>query len=94
MIYLSNFSSLGWFLFLSAVNICCQLLTADDSCYEKNKWDFHLPTKADICAKFKLSRLLGGCAREGDGRTDDTRQAKLMLLRLSWAGAWVEQKMC
>ena len=31
-----NFSSLGWFSFSSAVNSCYQLLTADDSCYEKN----------------------------------------------------------
>ena len=31
-----NFSSLGWFSFLSAVNSCWQLLTADDSCHKKN----------------------------------------------------------
>ena len=31
-----NFSSLGWFLFLSAVNSCWQLLTAYDSCYKKS----------------------------------------------------------
>ena len=36
IICLPNFSSLGWFLFLSAVNSCWQLLTADDSCHKQN----------------------------------------------------------
>ena len=54
-----NLSSLGWFSFLSAVNSCWQLLTADDSCHKKNfVWDFHLPPKADTCAEFQLSRLI------------------------------------
>ena len=54
---------------------------------KKIEWDFHLPPKADTCAKFQLSRLLGGLARECDAQTDarthGTRQAKLVLLRLS-----------
>ena len=53
-----------------AVNSCYQLLTAGDSCYKKKfKWDFHLLPKAKTCTKFQLSRLLGGLAREYDGRT-------------------------
>ena len=36
IICVPNFSSLGWFLFLSAVNSCWQLLTADDSCHKQN----------------------------------------------------------
>ena len=36
LIPVPNFSSLGWFSFLSAVNSCWQLLTADDSCHQKN----------------------------------------------------------
>ena len=35
LIPVPNFSSLGWFSFLSAVNSCWQLLTADDSCHKK-----------------------------------------------------------
>ena len=58
LIPVPNFSSLGWFSFLSAVNSCWQLLTADGSCHKKIVWDFHLPTKADTCAKFQLSRLI------------------------------------
>ena len=37
---------------------------------KKFEWDFHLPPKANTCVKFQLSRLLGGLARECDGRTD------------------------
>ena len=41
----------------SAVIRFQQLLTVDDS-YEKNKWNFHLHPKGDMCAKFRLSRLI------------------------------------
>ena len=37
---------------------------------KKIKRDFHIPPKANTCAKFELCRLLGGLARECDGRTD------------------------
>ena len=37
---------------------------------KKFKRDFHLPPKANTSAKFQLSRLLGGLARECDGQTD------------------------
>ena len=40
-----NFSSLCWFLFLSAVNSCWQLLTADDSCHKKMNGIFIYPPK-------------------------------------------------
>ena len=40
VISLPNFSSLGWFLFSSAFDGCYQLLTADDSCHEKNQLEF------------------------------------------------------
>ena len=33
-------------------------------------WDFHLPPKAETCAKFQLSSLLGSLARECDAQTD------------------------
>ena len=33
---------------------------------KKFEWDFHLPPNADTYAKFQLSRLLGGPARECD----------------------------
>ena len=36
---------------------------------QKIEWDFHLPPKADTCAKFQLSRLLGSLARECDAQT-------------------------
>ena len=35
LVLVPNFSSLALFSFSSAVNSCYQLLTADDSCYEK-----------------------------------------------------------
>ena len=38
------------FIFL-AVKSCYQLLTADDSSYEKKlKWDFHFFPECDVCA--------------------------------------------
>ena len=37
---------------------------------KKFEWDFHIPPKADTHAKFQLSRLAGGLARECDARTD------------------------
>ena len=96
-----NFSFLGWFSFLSAVK---QLLTAFDSWWQlsqkKVKWDFHLLPKADTFAKFQLSRLLGGlareCYRQTDRRTDrqtDGRQVKIMLTQpcIDGARAWVGQ---
>ena len=84
---------------------CQQLLSAVDSWWQllrkKIKWDFHIPPKVNTCAKFQLCRLLGGLARECDAgyrsrlpvHGHGSRQAKLMLLRLSWACAcaWVEQ---
>ena len=56
----------------------------------KIKWDFHLPPKVITCAKFQLSSLLGGLARECDARTDvrtdaqtdaqrDARQVNIVL---------------
>ena len=86
------------FIFIS----CQQLLSAVDSWWQllqkKIQWDFYIPPKANTCAKFELCRLLGGLARVCDGcrLTVDgwrSRQAKLGLLRLSWACAcaWVEQ---
>ena len=36
MICMPYFSSLCWFLFLSAVNSCWQLLTPNDSCHKQN----------------------------------------------------------
>ena len=69
LIPVPNFSSLGWFSFSSVVNSFWQLLTADDSCHKFFLWDLHLPPKADTCAKFQLSRLLGGSARECDAQT-------------------------
>ena len=43
---------------------------------QKIEWDFHLPPKADTCAKFQLSRLLGSLARECDVRTDAQTDAR------------------
>ena len=52
------------FIFISFYS-CYQLLTADDTCFEKkNKWNFHLLPKCDIYSKFELCRLLGGRAGE------------------------------
>ena len=53
-----NFSSLGWFSFYQLstdVDSFWQLMRAVTKNFE---WDFHLPTKADTCAKFQLSRLI------------------------------------
>ena len=90
LIPVPNFSSLGWFSFLSAVNSCWQLMTAVT---KKTKWDFHLPPKANTCAKFQPSRLLGGPARECDTRQTHRRQVNIELTPallgwcqgLSWA---------
>ena len=54
---------------------------------KKIKWDFHLPPKADTCAKFQLSRLLGGLARECDVRQMYARsQVKIELTQPCSAG--------
>ena len=60
---------------------------------KKFEWDFHLPPKVDTCAKFQLSRLLGGPARECDARqtpdaqqTDAHRQVKIVLTQPCSAG--------
>ena len=37
---------------------------------KKGKWNFYLHPKADTYAKFQLSRLHGGLARECDIQTD------------------------
>ena len=59
MICVPNFSSLNWFSFSSTVFRCWQLLTADDSCYEKKfNWNFHVHTKVYTNTKFQLSRLI------------------------------------
>ena len=62
MIFVPNFSFLGWFSFLSAVNCCHQLSTAVDSWWQlsqkKFKWNFHPHPKSDMCAKIQLSRLI------------------------------------
>ena len=62
VICMLNFSSLCWFLFLSAVNRCWQLLTAVDSWWQllqKNlKWNFHLHPNDDVCAKLQLFSLI------------------------------------
>ena len=62
LICVPNFSSLGWFLFSSAVNTCNQLLTAVDSWWQligkKFYWNFYVHTKVDTCAKFELSRMI------------------------------------
>ena len=74
------------FIFIS----CQQLLSAVDGWWQllqkKIYWNFHRPPKADACAKFQLCRLLGGLAGECDAG-HAPRQAKLKLLRLSWADA-------
>ena len=44
---------------------------------KKFEWDFHIPPKADICAKFQLSRLPGGLARECDRRRETRSGLKL-----------------
>ena len=68
---------------------CYQLLTADDSCYKKIKWDFHLLPKCDVCVKVDLCRLLGGLARKCDAnrQTDTRRQVKIGLTQPYLAGA-------
>ena len=38
---------------------------------KKFKWYFYLPPKANTWAKFQLSRLFEGPARECDGQTDE-----------------------
>ena len=58
VINLPNFSSIGWFLFSSTFISCHQLLTANDSLYEKKYWNFFVHTKVDTCAEFQLSRLI------------------------------------
>ena len=62
VIYLPNFSSLGWFLISSTFISCHQLLTAVDSWWQliwiKFDWNFHVHSIGDIFAKFQLSRLI------------------------------------
>ena len=50
-------------------------LTTDISCQQLLKAieDFHLPPYADTVAKFQLSRLLGGPARECDAAQTDRK---------------------
>ena len=43
---------------------------------KKINWNFHLPPKCDIHAKFELSRLLGSLARECDIQTDRQTDAR------------------
>ena len=61
-ILVPNFSSLGWFSFLSTVISCHQLLTAANSWWQliwkKADWNFHVDTKVDKYAKIQLSRLI------------------------------------
>ena len=66
LIPVPNFSSLGRFSFSSVVNSFWQLMTAVTNFFW---WDLHIPPKADTCAKFQLSRLLGGSARDCDVQT-------------------------
>ena len=87
-----NFSSLAWFSFSSAVNSCYQLLTADDSCYEKKlNGIFIYPLKLIFVPNFSSLGCLGAWPESVTAH--GSRQAKLKLLRFSWAGAfaWVEQ---
>ena len=62
VIFVPNFSSLGWFSLSSAVISCHQLSSAVNSCWQlsrkKLKLNFHLQPKGDICAKFQISRLI------------------------------------
>ena len=62
IICVPNFSSVGWFLFSSAVISCHQLSWAVNSCWQlspkKIKWNFHPYPKSYMCAKFQLSRMI------------------------------------
>ena len=100
LILVLNFSSLAWFPFSSAVNSCYQLLKADDSCYEKKlNGIFIFPLKLISVPNFSSAGCLGAwlesvtvdCWRSRS--QSRSHQARLELLRLSWAGAcaWVEQ---
>ena len=60
------------------------------------EWDFHLLPRVDTCAKYHLSRLIRGLAREGDVQTyvsTDRSQEKILLTQSSSGGAraWVVQ---
>ena len=59
MIHVPNYSSLGWFLFLSTVLSCFQLLTADDSCYDRKKsdWNLYVDTRVDMYANFVCEEI-------------------------------------
>ena len=60
LIPVPNFSSLGWFSFLSAVNSCWQLLTADDSCHKKSlNGIFIYPLKLILVPNFSSPGCLG-----------------------------------
>ena len=58
MLFSSVFDSC-WQLLIADDNWYRQLLTADESCYEKKvDWNFHVHTKVDMCAKFQISRSI------------------------------------
>ena len=57
---------------------------------KKIQWDFLLPPKDDTCAKFQLSRLLGGPARECDAQQTDRRQVNIVLTQPCSAGVGPE----
>ena len=88
-----------WFSFTSVGNSCYQLLTADDSCKRKNvSVIFIYPLNVIFVQNLRsvgcsCAWLESVTAHGSQLPVPGSRQAKLLLLRLSWAGAcaWVEQ---
>ena len=93
LISMPNFSSIRWSgaeLFSSKVKIeefCLTEIERDRDSFRdigvrpgsdtKINWNFHLPPKCDIHAKFELCRLLGSRAMECDGQTPGEAGANL-----------------
>ena len=97
LILVLNSSSLEWFSFSSGVNSCYQLLRTDDSCYEKNiNGIFIYSLKQIPVPNLSFVPCSGAWLESVTPVTNEWQgpcQAKLGLLRHSWAGAcaWVEQ---